>query len=839
MRNFIANSACRGRKPRGLGLAHLCSRPRLLKKMMADRGVARFIVAPRGFGKSTLACEYAESIFRFEHVFWINGQSPCFLRDLDDRIVVSSLLEESSHRSLVVFEDIPYLDDVRSDALSEDIDALLAKEWEVVVTATPAIDSFSERQNDRCCITACDLLVDDSELEGSDPLGCGGAPCHRVPAFVWGDDAGAEVLEGMRSPDMPAEIQLALFVMEVLVEGSLDEVAAFAHGFRKDTRRFIEQHYPYAGVDLVEERFSVHEFPISRIAAVFRGAVDPAISRASSLGRDAFISRLANVLARDGRYGRACELMAALCPRRRRACWIESEQGRFFSVGEIEAMQTLFESLGERPSGLTPALLIGAAQRLFLLGDGAHCKRFATRAFEHPACTQEQACVAALIACSCASDDFPLRAQAILSNAAARSIGHAGALSCAAEARAAIGSDPARAVAVFEGASDEACVQPAFMAELAHAIRFVRDGEASSGPASLSGRLHALAGRSLASYRAGRDEVDIFEAVVCDALGEDAWKDQGLERAAATEALLAGLARQRRRRAAPAPAASRRFAPEARASDTAPVMDVRLFGGMKISIGGSVLDSSLLRKQKAKTLLAVLVLHRGKEMARREILDIIWPESSGERAINNFYSLWSALRRALDDGRGNCPYIVRHQTSCMVDARYVKSDVDEFEDLCRTLFFGRPDAQAWMEIFTRLQDDFSCDLLPSETDNAYIEHVRRSYRCRLVDAYTAAAERLCDIGEPQTALWFAHAAFEKSGRREDVYCALMRAQMLSDQRSLAMETFMECKDFMVEELGMDPSARMMRLHRELISGARDGSLVSKEGKRSRTADVLK
>ena len=139
-------------------------------------------------------------------------------------------MEESSHRSLVVFEDIPYLDDVRSDALSEDIDALLAKEWEVVVTATPAIDSFSERQNDRCCITACDLLVDDSELEGSDPLGCGGAPCHRVPAFVWGDDAGAEVLEGMRSPDMPAEIQLALFVMEVLLEGSLDIEDALAEG---------------------------------------------------------------------------------------------------------------------------------------------------------------------------------------------------------------------------------------------------------------------------------------------------------------------------------------------------------------------------------------------------------------------------------------------------------------------------------------------------------------------------------------------------------------------------------------------------------------------------------
>lgn len=46
--------------------------------MMADRSVARFIVAPQGFGKTSLVCEYADSIFGFENVFWINGQSPAF-----------------------------------------------------------------------------------------------------------------------------------------------------------------------------------------------------------------------------------------------------------------------------------------------------------------------------------------------------------------------------------------------------------------------------------------------------------------------------------------------------------------------------------------------------------------------------------------------------------------------------------------------------------------------------------------------------------------------------------------------------------------------------------------
>lgn len=286
---------------------------------MLDRTVARFIVAPQGFGKTSLVCEYAESIFGFDNVFWINGQSPCFLRDLDDRIVVPSLSDASQRKSLVVFEDVPYLDDERSDAFSRDIDAILSKGWEVVAVATPATDSFADRQNDRTCITAHDLLVDDAEASSFGDLPRDATASERIPALVWGGRGGGSLLlDGMRSADMPAEIQLAVFVMEVLVEGSVEDVDSFVHSLRKDTRRFIEQHYPYVGLDLVEERFCAHEFPIEAIDAAFRGVIDATVARASSTSREALVCRLASVLAHRGRHERACELMATLCPRRRR-----------------------------------------------------------------------------------------------------------------------------------------------------------------------------------------------------------------------------------------------------------------------------------------------------------------------------------------------------------------------------------------------------------------------------------------------------------------------------------------------------------------------------------------
>lgn len=157
----------------------------------------------------------------------------------------------------------------------------------------------------------------------------------------------------------------------------------------------------------------------------------------------------------------------------------------------------------------------------------------------------------------------------------------------------------------------------------------------------------------------------------------------------------AGLAEQRRGRTRPSLAPAQMplsdCAMQGPRPAVIPEMRVNIFGGMEVTIGGVAVDPHLFAKQRTKTLLAVLVLFRGKEIARPELLRIMWPDATPERATNNFYSLWCRLRRALGaEHDEDCPYLVRHRASVMVDTRYVKSDVDEFDALCRTLLFDEP-----------------------------------------------------------------------------------------------------------------------------------------------------
>ena len=80
MTGFLKQSSCKGHRPNHLASRRHYPRPDLIARLLRERHVARFLVAPEGFGKTGLAMEYADVVFSFDHVFWINGKSPCFLQ---------------------------------------------------------------------------------------------------------------------------------------------------------------------------------------------------------------------------------------------------------------------------------------------------------------------------------------------------------------------------------------------------------------------------------------------------------------------------------------------------------------------------------------------------------------------------------------------------------------------------------------------------------------------------------------------------------------------------------------------------------------------------------------
>ena len=247
-----------------------------------------------------------------------------------------------------------------------------------------------------------------------------------------------------------------------------------------------------------------------------------------------------------------------------------------------------------------------------------------------------------------------------------------------------------------------------------------------------------------------------------------------------------------------------------------PPLHIRLFGGMEVTIDGEVLDPRLFTKQKAKTLLAILALNLGREVPRQTILDSMWPNLVGDAPINNFYSMWSVLRKVLSLPDGSCPYLVRHQGSCMLDARYVTCDVTDVDALCHAMLFNDLETREWIQTSAKLEEAYAGELLPSEIKNEYIIRMREIYHQRLIDALVSASHRTSSLGDAKLGLWFARAALGYEQSREDVYRVLMEAQALSGQRTEAVETFMSCLKRMRDDYGVDLSPEMMELYEGLV-----------------------
>lgn len=867
MSSFLKSAACKGRQPEHVAAAHLVPRPDLVARLLRERHVARFLVAPDGFGKTQLAFQYAETVFAFFRVFWVNGKSPCFLRDLDNGEVSSYLCSQEERPFLVVFEDVPRLDDVRVDRFSRVIDDLLEAGNEVLATCAPSCDAYGSLHRDRLKLDSSDLLLSEAECEVATPMsrkpqaGKSLPPAERIACLRWGGDDGAELLAGLVREELPGTVLLVVFSMLVLREGEWADLDAFtSSGLRGDLPAGLEERYPYLGINRHGETYRTVDLPAKTLASAFDRSFDALASCSLFDGRAALACRLADALVVRREGERACRFMAGLSPKPSCASWLAARSRALMSLGCVKPAHDLHLFIGRVRGPQRWTLNAAEAWRLVALSDekaavGA-IRRMAFSA-DVPAGPRASALMIVLMY---GSVDAGMRAaealrglvraageQAVREGGSAAGSASHGDVSWlfAAEIflslrdglesglrawqdarRAECERDLlfATAAAVLDAAMRDAeakggnLARPTCARLLREVVQFVRTGlgESPAVPMSLFSAFAALAFERMC-------EAEVFPDVA-PLPSEVAFEAHRVE--------LSLFSQRSAYRHARAEEASREADFEATHPDAfrderrtlggqtgvacAPILHVDLFGGLSVRIGDDQLDPRLLRRQKSRTLLALLVMNRGKEMPRDRLVQTLWPESDLEAAKRNFYAVWSQLRRALTTGAGTCPYLVRAQSGFRLDARLLDSDLDRFEAMCRTLLFGHPRADEWELLFAQASGWYAEDLLPGESDCPAIDRAREDCRVRLVDALVSASAQLVGAGEVRGGLWFAREALKHDKSREDAYTTLMEAQIAAGQRTAALDTYFACRRYLADELGIDPSAHTVRLYRDII-----------------------
>lgn len=256
--------------------------------------------------------------------------------------------------------------------------------------------------------------------------------------------------------------------------------------------------------------------------------------------------------------------------------------------------------------------------------------------------------------------------------------------------------------------------------------------------------------------------------------------------------------------------------------DGLPLCHVRLFGGLDINVGGRNVRERDWKKRKARLLFAMLVIRRGQDVARDQLFDYLWPEMEEERAKNNLYVVWSAMKSVLmgkGEHSGKCPYVESVGGVCRSVRETVRTDVDDFQ----AAIVAARDAETAkipvdaLRAYERIADLYRGDLLPGDCYDDWFANLREHYRSEFVDAMLRGTQLLVDADDPGNALIFARRAIQCDPFREDLYQAALRCQIAAGQRSSAIDTYLQCRDKLADELGLDPSVETRALYDDILA----------------------
>ncbi len=183
-------------------------------------------------------------------------------------------------------------------------------------------------------------------------------------------------------------------------------------------------------------------------------------------------------------------------------------------------------------------------------------------------------------------------------------------------------------------------------------------------------------------------------------------------------------------------------------------LHIRCFGGFAIALDGLPLERSQMGRQKARELLALLVVTSGRPRPLEYLAQQLWPEVPLERVRNRFHVTLAALRRAIEpDTTRGARYIRRDGQRYSLDPNSAVSvDLWHFYRLIReATVVGRP-SEAALALLDEALSLYSGEIFAGEFTGGWLDGFAVQARNRAMQAAGDLAEARLRRGQLSEAL---------------------------------------------------------------------------------------
>jgi DNA-binding SARP family transcriptional activator len=242
---------------------------------------------------------------------------------------------------------------------------------------------------------------------------------------------------------------------------------------------------------------------------------------------------------------------------------------------------------------------------------------------------------------------------------------------------------------------------------------------------------------------------------------------------------------------------------------------VSLLGGFQVDRADLVTPITQWQRRSAKTLTKLLATAPGHALHREQVLELLWPGSSVDSALNSFGKALHAARRALQPGllpRERSPYLLMVDSMVALDAEHVLVDADHFERLARDALRRRELGALESALVA-----YRGDLLPEDRYADWCAQ-RRDYLADLrVRLLLEAADLLEARGAYNESADRLRTLLQQDSTREDVHRRLMRLYTEMGTPDQAVRQFHACEEVLQRELDFAPQDETVAVYHDVLA----------------------
>ena len=241
-----------------------------------------------------------------------------------------------------------------------------------------------------------------------------------------------------------------------------------------------------------------------------------------------------------------------------------------------------------------------------------------------------------------------------------------------------------------------------------------------------------------------------------------------------------------------------------------PKLSVFALGRLQVKLDGkSVTAPSWVNQKRARELFFFLVAHPNKGMTKEEIGVTLWPDSSTEQLRQQFRNTIYYVRYALGQD-----VIISNERRYVfnLDMDY-SYDVQDFDHkMMQTENAGTP-AQK-IELLQECLQLYQGEFFP-EGEGSWVMIERQRLSQIHEHSLLTLAQLLLEKSEPKTALMHCQTILAENHCMESAHRLAMQAYAALGNRSGIANQYEQCKQFLQDELGLEPSPETVKLYKLL------------------------